>query len=194
VTEHVTLPHSEYLDKCIRILIPHYSRYIYEYKSNEGDHSKCASTFLFEVLPFVVETILQCGFYFIKEFPNHELSRLLELLPNYVAYAPIAIQSVDEIARNRTAKLVTTLNENVAQAVGSLQQEVQSLKTQVMTYQQILLENTNMSTGLCDSTRYSIDRLNGKVEQLIKTQQSTHDILKYSICCPKKWNLSKFMV
>lgn len=80
-TEHVVFPgeHNKYLEDGIQWLLPEYSRYIEEYYSDLGDKSQAATKFLFHVLPYLVETLLQCGYYFINDFPLHPLTALLRV-------------------------------------------------------------------------------------------------------------------
>jgi hypothetical protein len=80
-TEHIIFPggHSEFLTAGINHLIPDYKRYIQEYTSTVGDKSEAAEKFLFHIIPYLVETVLQCGFYFIAEFKNSTLTALLRV-------------------------------------------------------------------------------------------------------------------
>jgi hypothetical protein len=80
-TEHVVFPgeHSKYLEDGINWLIPEYRRYIEEYYSDLGDKSQAATKFLFHVVPYLVETLLQAGYYFIHDFPLHPLTALLRV-------------------------------------------------------------------------------------------------------------------
>jgi hypothetical protein len=70
------------------ILIPQYVDYVNQHLSDVGDHSKACSTFLTKVVPFLVETVLQDGIYFIRDFPNHQCTHLLyvsfELFNSYI--------------------------------------------------------------------------------------------------------------
>ena len=80
-TEHVVFPgeHNKYLEDGINWLLPEYRRYIEEYYSDLGDKSQAATKFLFHVIPYLVETLLQCGYYFINDFPLHPLTALLRV-------------------------------------------------------------------------------------------------------------------
>ena len=80
-TEHVQFPRDRplYLQECTRILLPQYDRYVSEYNSPRGDHSTCGEKFLLHILPYFVETVLQCGYWFIKDYPMHPLSELLKV-------------------------------------------------------------------------------------------------------------------
>lgn len=81
-TEHVDFPalcQKQYLTDGLNFLIPHYQRYVDEYNSEDGDHGEAARKMLFHIIPYLVETVLQCGFYFIRDYPEHPLSNLLKV-------------------------------------------------------------------------------------------------------------------
>lgn len=80
-TEHVVFPGNQeaYLEEGINFLIPHYQRYIQEYNSQHGDRCQASTKMLFHVIPYLVETLLQCGYFFIKDFPNHPLTAILRV-------------------------------------------------------------------------------------------------------------------
>jgi hypothetical protein len=122
---------SEYIwlgpdhDKCVqsfmRILIPHYDRYLLEFKSSQGDDSRCARTFLGHVLPFVVETLLQCGCWMIHEFPLHPITFWLCKLPGYYAPSKLAIAEVELFTKTRMDNRMNEFSADTAHAVGNLQ-------------------------------------------------------------------------
>ena len=78
-TEHVVFPgdHQKYLEDGINYLIPNYSRLVQEQQSARGDKTQCANKILYEVIPYLVETVLQVGYFFIHEYPNHPLTSVL---------------------------------------------------------------------------------------------------------------------
>jgi hypothetical protein len=80
-SEHIVFPgnNSTYIELGIRFLIPHYDRYVREYHSANGDKSQAANKLLFHVIPYLVETVLQCGMYFIHDFPTHEFAGVLRV-------------------------------------------------------------------------------------------------------------------
>jgi hypothetical protein len=88
-TEHVEFPrdHDVYMKAGTEVLLPQYKRYVSEYHSTEGDRTRAATTMVFHVLPYFIETLLQCGYWFIRDYPNHELSSLLKV--SKVAYPSI---------------------------------------------------------------------------------------------------------
>ena len=78
-TEHVVFPgnHKTYLDDCMKYILPEYSRYVREQESAAGDKTQCCLKVLYEVIPYLVETVLQVGYYFIHEYPQHPLTAVL---------------------------------------------------------------------------------------------------------------------
>ena len=87
-TEHVVFPRErrEYLKAGTKHLLPQYHRYLKEYRSTRGDHSTCADKFLNNILPYFVETVLQCGFWFISDYPKHPLTQILRVSINYYVF------------------------------------------------------------------------------------------------------------
>ena len=64
-----------YLDK----LLPRYRAYKKEYNDMFGDKSEMCFRFLFELLPWLVEVLVQDGIFFIRDFPHHCLSLYLKV-------------------------------------------------------------------------------------------------------------------
>jgi hypothetical protein len=65
----------------MKALIPCYPRFVQEQKSGNGDDSIAATTFLYQVLPYFVETVLATGIYFVVEYPDHPFSHILQVTP-----------------------------------------------------------------------------------------------------------------
>jgi hypothetical protein len=75
-------PHG--IDWCCDLLLPKLQRWRREARSIQGDKSTCCQKFLNHLIPYFVEVLVQDGVYFIKEFPNHEVSHLLKVSVLYV--------------------------------------------------------------------------------------------------------------
>jgi hypothetical protein len=71
----IQLPHE--VDHYVQLLLPKYCDWLRQRESPNGDKSQCCETFLLRVLPYLVETLVQCGVFFIEEFPLHSMSRYL---------------------------------------------------------------------------------------------------------------------
>lgn len=61
----------------IKPLFPQYSRWCTEAQSPFGDKSKACKNFLYKVIPYLTHVILTDGPFWIRYYPNHEVSRLL---------------------------------------------------------------------------------------------------------------------
>ena len=70
-----------------RHLLPEIDHWRSEAKNQNGDKSSCADDFLHQVLPFLVEVVVQCGIYFIKDFPQHPFGELLKQMNGYEQWA-----------------------------------------------------------------------------------------------------------
>ena len=71
------LPYSTeyYVEK----LLPNISKWRAESASEMGDKSTTATKFLLDLIPFFVETVVQDGIYFVKEYLEHPISNLLKV-------------------------------------------------------------------------------------------------------------------
>lgn len=69
----------------VLVLFPQFRRWVEEHKSDFGDKSKAASNFLRKVIPYLTHVILTDAPFWIQNYPNHEVSRLLRavLPPDY---------------------------------------------------------------------------------------------------------------
>jgi hypothetical protein len=84
--EHVTFPSlngfsSKYVEQFTEYLIPEYKEYVAQANSAPAlaDTSLCCKTFLGSVLPFLVETVLQNGIFFIRDYPTNEFALILKV-------------------------------------------------------------------------------------------------------------------
>jgi hypothetical protein len=60
-------------------LLPNYNNWIQQSQSANGDKSSCCRKFLFEIIPYLVEVLVQDGIFFIMDFPHHPMSHLLKV-------------------------------------------------------------------------------------------------------------------
>ena len=63
----------------ITTLIPSYSRFVCEHKSSNGDDATAADTFLYKVIPFVIECVVTSGIFYVRDFPNSPLTSQLRV-------------------------------------------------------------------------------------------------------------------
>ena len=71
------LPHGT--DWYVKKLLPCMSEYKRQHESPLGDKTDMCKRFLFEMIPWFVEVLIQDGIYFVIDFPNHVLSRYLKV-------------------------------------------------------------------------------------------------------------------
>jgi hypothetical protein len=60
-------------------LLPHFREWVRQANSPIGDKSLCRKKFLNQVLPFLVEVLVQDGIYLVRDFPNHPMSEYLKV-------------------------------------------------------------------------------------------------------------------
>jgi hypothetical protein len=63
---------------CARLL-PKLGEWRQQAASRTGDKSTCCQKFLYHILPWFVEVLVQDGIYFTRDFPNHPMSRYLRV-------------------------------------------------------------------------------------------------------------------
>jgi hypothetical protein len=71
------LPHE--VEHYVRLLLPNYSDWLRQRESPNGDKTDCCTTFLLRVLPYLVQVVVQCGVFFIEEFPRHSMTMHLKV-------------------------------------------------------------------------------------------------------------------
>lgn len=82
----------------------------------DGDKTRLAKDFLYDTLPFLALTAFQDGIYWIRDFPNHEVSIMLRnLFPTYENWALEARRWVDE-KQNTLEESKVALLEGASQA------------------------------------------------------------------------------
>jgi hypothetical protein len=75
--EFINLPWE--LGALINLLLPSYSRWVRQAASREGDKSVACRKFLNEIIPYMVEVLVQDSIYFIRDFPQHEMSNYIKV-------------------------------------------------------------------------------------------------------------------
>jgi hypothetical protein len=74
--EFVTLPLP--IEQLIHLLLPLHDQWVSQSLSLRGDKSAAARKFLYEIIPYMVEVVVQDGIYLIRDFPEHEMSNYLK--------------------------------------------------------------------------------------------------------------------
>jgi hypothetical protein len=73
------LEHPVPVGTLIDFLLPNYRMWKRQANSAEGDKSSCCRKFLNEVIPYLVEVLVQDGIFLIRDFPNHPMSNYLKV-------------------------------------------------------------------------------------------------------------------
>ncbi len=76
-TSHLAPPRP--IRVLLDLLLPQYSDWCEQQQSRHGNKSSCCETFLYSVLPYMVEVVVQDGIFLIQKFPNHEMSLYLKV-------------------------------------------------------------------------------------------------------------------
>jgi hypothetical protein len=76
-TSHLQAPMP--VSSLMDLLLPKYGEWCEQQQSRHGDKSSCCETFLYSVLPYMVEVVVQDGIYLIEKFPEHEMSMYLKV-------------------------------------------------------------------------------------------------------------------
>jgi len=89
-------------EECCHFIFPLIDTWREQTASVNGDDSEAGRNFLYEVLPFLARVAVQDGIYFLRDYPNHEISiRLKNTMPaDYERWAKSARDEVIEIERN----------------------------------------------------------------------------------------------
>ena len=211
-TEHVRFPgtHQAYIDKCTKYIIPNYGTYVKDQQCHLGDKTVAATKLLYHVIPHLVETVLQCGYWFIHNYPDHPLASLLKVSKKYFAFTLVlyctiemfslltkimyllsylycvgllqgipgyardsyaARQELHIRARTRTDMLLTTMNLNVATALSSVREEVNSIGTLVGRYQGTLQHQERMFQQENRVLRATLQKVVNRQDAILEVMQ-----------------------
>ena len=84
-----------------------------QFTAPNGDHSLAAQNFLDEALPYLAKVVVQDGIYWLRDYPSHEVSKLLlnTMPPEYERWAAGARQEIDTLLSNKQSVLTSDLND-----------------------------------------------------------------------------------
>lgn len=106
------------------LLLPQITEWRLQTRRANGDRSECAKNFLNCTVPFLVEVFIQCGIYFILDFPVHPMAQLLLQLPGYEQWAN---QQRIACAQMRTDRSVDSMRNMEAATRGSFERLCQRI-------------------------------------------------------------------
>jgi hypothetical protein len=134
----------------VRKLLPNYDKWKTETTSANGDKSTFCAMFLNDLLPWLVEVIVQDGCYFVQDFPDHVISKLLRMkIPAYDRFALQSRRWVREKQNSRQLDKITALNGASRASYEALQRQVDKLQS----------DNNDL--------KESVQRLENKIDALI---------------------------
>ena len=81
----------------IEYLLPKYPQWVREAASAQGDKSTCCKHFLNDIIPFLVEVLVQDGIFLIDDFPNHPMSQYLKVRVSFLLCLHLRIYSLNNI-------------------------------------------------------------------------------------------------
>lgn len=146
----------------VRKLLPNYDKWKSEAASVHGDKSTFCAMFLNDLLPWLVEVIVQDGCYFIKDFPDHVISKLLRM--NIPAYDRFALQSrrwVRDKQNSRQVDQLTALNGASRASYEALQRQVDKLQS----------DNHHLK----ESLQRMENKLDALISELVAQRASQHE-------------------
>jgi hypothetical protein len=132
-------------DDLIRCLFPSYERWRAEHCSVVGDDSKAASNFLLDIIPFFANVIFQDGIYWLKKYPNSEVSVHLRnvLPPQYQRWGHHAREEVEMNEAAFVSCRIAEFNLATQQAFLTMTNEVKDLKQQLLHMNRVISNLSN---------------------------------------------------
>ena len=67
------------IDWYTKKLLPSIDSYRRQHQSAMGDKTEMCRRFLYELIPWMIEVVVQDGIYFVKDFPSHPISNMLKV-------------------------------------------------------------------------------------------------------------------
>jgi hypothetical protein len=68
------------IEELCHLLLPKLAEWRRQAASRQGDKSSCCRHFLWDIVPFLVEILVQDGIYLIRDFPDHQMSLYLKVM------------------------------------------------------------------------------------------------------------------
>jgi len=67
------------IEQLCHLLLPNLAEWRIQAESPQGDKSTCCRHFLWDIVPFLVEILVQDGIFLIRDFPDHPMSSFLKV-------------------------------------------------------------------------------------------------------------------
>ena len=120
----------------------------------EGDDGMCCDTFLNEILPYLIECLVQDGIYFVVDHPTHPMAQYLcEKIPGYYQWAQAARNTVEVISMSGPTEEIKKLNKGTQAIVESLHRRIDSLEQSLLVQTQSVKSITTLLYEVLTSVR-----------------------------------------
>jgi hypothetical protein len=115
--------------------LPNIKTWRQQIRCQGGDKTNCAKNFLNKTIPFLVEVVVQCGIYFILDFPTHEMAQRLMAFGGYEIWAhqkrsECALLAATRVENAMWMDQVVTLLSQLVQQNKDLRDNIDNLRQQ----------------------------------------------------------------
>ena len=100
------------MEEICAFIFPKLHTWKLQWQSPNGDKSQAADNFLNKILPYLALVVVQDGIYYLRDFPEHELTKLIlrVMPPNYEQWAKAARLEIESKTRIQAASQTESLN------------------------------------------------------------------------------------
>ena len=202
-------------DDVVTCFFPNYPKYCMEQRSIDGCKEHCTGGFLNEVLPYCCKVLLRDGYYWIKQYPEHHIARVIVAAINrskgdhftmYMDWVETAFVEVNEIEKRYEDQVVNSMDNSIKKShiittnrIESLCQKVEkgfkeSLKSldNVLESVDVLraeIIKNNGSKNDISSAHVLTSVVKAKVEEVEDRRISYLETLKDVLSAPKRRNI-----
>jgi hypothetical protein len=81
-SEHIIIP-TNIIERPIGYLVPNYGKYLAQLATVSPQKIICGKMFLYDIIPYLVTTFLQCGFFFMFDYPDHTITNNFKKIHGY---------------------------------------------------------------------------------------------------------------
>jgi hypothetical protein len=167
-SEHIVLP-KDLVERTIGYLIPNYGKYIAQLTTVSPKKQVCGRTFLYDIIPYLGTTILQCGFFFMFDYPDHPINNVFRMIHGYQRLATPYIQYVRQLKIRHTEEKIRHLNDTVADVLCLNLEEIVSLRSTIVDYQNHFEQHVNRTAQALITYDATAGKLGRKHDKLLKT-------------------------
>jgi hypothetical protein len=155
-------------------IFPAYQAWLQERDGPAGDKSDAAKNFLDVTIPFLASVVVQDGIYWIKEFPDHEVSRLLlYIMPNnFPEFAHSQRQWVRQQEQEMSQASINLLDQATQSSFNAIQGQIAQMGNQV---QLLVAQSQNQQQSLQQLIR---DTMRQELQQQLQPLQQQIAVLQ----------------